>query len=149
MLLERRVLHRDISLGNVMFHRTGGMGNTRRLIDFDLAKRIAAEDQSSRTPGDFRTVCSVLACHAIRWPADALPQGTRMYQSYKLLVGSKRDWPHLRPHDYLDDLESFFYVLCHVCFLHKNGEPMASFSTHETLAEWNSGKPNDKWSFIT
>jgi len=149
MLLERRILHRDVSLGNIMFDHAGGMGNTGRLIDFDLAKRIAAEDQSSRTPGDFRTVCSVLACHAIRRPAHALPQGTRMYQSYKLLIGSTEDSPDLRPHDYLDDLESFFYVLCHVCFLYKNGEPIASFSTHETLAEWNSGNTKFKGYFLS
>src|SRR5882762_5368488 len=63
MLLERQVLHRDISLGNIMFDHAGGIGNTGRLIDFDLAKRIAVGDQLFMTPGDFRTVRSVHVCY--------------------------------------------------------------------------------------
>lgn len=38
-------------------------------------------------------------------------QGTKAYLSYKLLVGKTE---MLGPHDHMDDLESFFYVLCHL-----------------------------------
>ena len=64
MLLENQILHRDISLGNVMYHHVGGEGSTGRLIDFDLAKRVTAGDIMVRTAGDFRTVRFILACAA-------------------------------------------------------------------------------------
>ena len=55
MLLERRYLHRDISLGNIMFDPRGGDENVGRLIDFDLAKHVEFGSNTS-TEGDFRTV---------------------------------------------------------------------------------------------
>jgi len=58
MFLENDVLHRDVSLGNVMFDPRGGKGGIGRLIDFDLAKRMKAEEPVVATPGDFRTVRS-------------------------------------------------------------------------------------------
>jgi len=71
-----------------------------------------------------------------------------MYQSFKLLKGTQRGSDNLRPHDYLDDLESFFYVLCHVCFLYNGGKRMDPFSTHDILADWNDGKPAFKLDFM-
>src|SRR5882762_3820869 len=71
-----------------------------------------------------------------------------MYQSFKLLKGAERASPSLRPHDYLDDLESFFYVLCHVCFLYNGGERMDPFLTHNILADWNDGRSDSKLSFM-
>ena len=62
MLLKNRILHRDISLGNIMYDGDGGEGNTGRLIDFDLARYVTAGDTMVRTPRDFRTVCFILAC---------------------------------------------------------------------------------------
>jgi len=56
-----------------------------------------------------------------------------MYQSYKLLSGPS---PNVRPHDFMDDLESFFYVLCHVTFLYNPGRLMKSVSSHEILCDW-------------
>jgi len=56
-----------------------------------------------------------------------------MYQSYKVLSGPS---PNVRPHDFMDDLESFFYVLCHVTFLYNPGRPMKSVSSHEILRPW-------------
>jgi serine/threonine protein kinase len=56
MLLERGILHRDISLGNIMFDSHGGEGNEGRLIDFDLAKRVGDGRYMVKTPGDFQTV---------------------------------------------------------------------------------------------
>ena len=53
MLLEHRYLHRDVSLGNIMFDPLGGDKNLGRLID--LAKRVEFGSKTS-TEGDFRTV---------------------------------------------------------------------------------------------
>src|SRR5882762_10937296 len=61
MLLKNHILHRDISLGNIMYDGDGGEGNTGRLIDFDLAKHVAAGDPMVRTPRDFQTVRFILA----------------------------------------------------------------------------------------
>ena len=72
-----------------------------------------------------------------------------MYQSFKLLKGAQQPSLGLRPHDYLDDFESFFYVLCHVCFLYNGGKHMNRFSTHNMLADWNDGRSDSKWSFMT
>ena len=55
MLLERRYLHRDVSLGNIMFDPRGGDENLGRLIDFNLAKCVEFGLKTS-TEGDFRTV---------------------------------------------------------------------------------------------
>jgi len=59
MLLEHRYLHRDVSLGNIMFDPRGGDKNLGRLIDFDLAKHVEFGSKAS-TEGDFRTVGVVL-----------------------------------------------------------------------------------------
>ena len=71
-----------------------------------------------------------------------------MYQSFKLLKGAQRPSSSLWPHDYMDDLESFFYVLSHVCLLYNGGKQMDHFATDHRLADWNSGKPEFKWSFM-
>ena len=63
MLLENNILHRDVSLGNVMFDAHGGEGGIGRLIDFDLAKRIIDKAKSDvATEGDFRTVRLNIFC---------------------------------------------------------------------------------------
>jgi len=72
-----------------------------------------------------------------------------MYQSFKLLRGAQRASPSLWPQDYLDDLESFFYVLSHVCFLYNGGRHIKNFATDHRLADWNDGRPDFKWTFIT
>ena len=56
-----------------------------------------------------------------------------MYQSYKILGGPLLN---VRPHDFMDDLESFFYVLCHVTFLYDGGNGMRSPSNHPELRKW-------------
>jgi hypothetical protein len=41
-------------------------------------------------------------------------QGTRAFQSISVLRSGDTDHPP--PHDYLDDLQPFFYVICWICF---------------------------------
>jgi serine/threonine protein kinase len=55
LLLDRNILHRDISLGNIMFDADGDSGNTGRLIDLDMAKVITFPP-AKMTEGDTRTV---------------------------------------------------------------------------------------------
>src|SRR5882762_5277901 len=67
-------------------------------------------------------------------PAD-FHQGTHMYQSYKVL---SEPHPDVRPHDFMDDLESFFYVWCHVTFLYDGGRSIQPTFNHPVLHDWNS-----------
>jgi len=60
-----------------------------------------------------------------------------MYQSYKVL---SEPHPNVRPHDFMDDLESFLYVLCHVTLLYDGGRPMKPTSSHAELKAWNSAR---------
>jgi len=53
-----------------------------------------------------------------------------MYRSYKLL---SRPSPNVRRHDFIDDLESFLYVLYHAAFLCNPGGTMNPISSHEML----------------
>ncbi|KDQ08175.1 hypothetical protein BOTBODRAFT_119008, partial [Botryobasidium botryosum FD-172 SS1] len=92
LLIECQILHRDISIHNIMFHSTGGEGNTGRVIDLDLAADVERLWRGGgRTEGDVRI-------------------GTHGYRSCKTLRHANTSFP-LGPHDHMDDLESFFYVL--------------------------------------
>ena len=62
MLLKHGILHRDISLGNIMFDPSGGDKNLGRLINFDLAKYVTfMHGSETNTRGDFRTVSLVFS----------------------------------------------------------------------------------------
>jgi len=56
MLLQRRYLHRNVSLSNIIFSPSGGDKNLGRLVDFDLAKRVEFGLGTS-TQDDSQTVC--------------------------------------------------------------------------------------------
>src|SRR5882762_10905431 len=112
----------------------------------NLDRRRARREISGRWVSSLK-----VACPSSSWLTDTVAyfnQGTHMYQSYKLLSG-----PHanVRPHDFMDDLESFFYVLCHVTFLYDGGRPMKPTSSHPALHDWNSRRrdaANAKHSFL-
>ncbi|TFK69108.1 hypothetical protein BDN72DRAFT_897574 [Pluteus cervinus] len=101
-LWERRVLHRDISINNTLLGKENALPGSRGvLIDLDRAMSRKA--------------------HTVR---DPVSYGTRAFQSIAVLrsdtvredteaQGSLGVGPY--PHDYLDDIESLFYVLCWVC----------------------------------
>ncbi|KAF5341153.1 hypothetical protein D9611_006045 [Ephemerocybe angulata] len=96
-LLNRQVLHRDISMYNILLKGPDSApGRSGVLIDLDLA--VWAERGVSNTKADVN-------------------KGTRMYQSISALCSSDPTNDHPSPPlDYLDDLESFFYVFCHLIF---------------------------------
>ncbi|TFK23561.1 hypothetical protein FA15DRAFT_567536, partial [Coprinopsis marcescibilis] len=96
-LIEERILHWDISVNNILLRTFGAMEGWRGvLIDLDVAVRLS----SLRThAADHRT-------------------GTRIFQSLSAL--NSFQYPKTtQAHDHLDDIESFFYVLCYLMFFYK------------------------------
>ncbi|KAH9476244.1 hypothetical protein JR316_0011815 [Psilocybe cubensis] len=90
---DKHILHRDVSINNILHGKEGSVEGSRGvLIDLDMA--ICLTRQAPLT-GTFRT-------------------GTRAFQSITVLR-SEKNGEHARPHDYLDDLESFFYVFAWIC----------------------------------
>ncbi|KAF6760782.1 hypothetical protein DFP72DRAFT_881464 [Ephemerocybe angulata] len=119
-LLKRGVLHRDVSAHNILLTGTSGThSRSSVLIDFDLA--VWAERGVSSTKPDGN-------------------KGTRMYQSISALRDSDPESEHPPPPlDYLDDLESFFYVFCHLIF--KFSQPGKLLEkTRVFMRDWESLK---------
>ncbi|KAF6755135.1 hypothetical protein DFP72DRAFT_811985 [Ephemerocybe angulata] len=95
-LLKKGVLHCDISTGNILFGQPGttpGLGFRGILIDLDYAVEY------DHAAGPFMSRRAV---------------GTAFYQSIILLRGV---FARYKPaHDYIDDLESFYYILVDLIF---------------------------------
>ncbi|KZT19330.1 hypothetical protein NEOLEDRAFT_1078111, partial [Neolentinus lepideus HHB14362 ss-1] len=125
-LLRIGILHRDISLRNILLDRREGKdgGGWGILIDFDMA--ISLDRNESQVKTDFRT-------------------GTRAFQSYKVLHG-------LGVHDHLDELESCFYVFSWLVFTFR-GPRVSVHPLPHYLEAWESGDMeatrNSKRAFLT
>ncbi|KAI0040239.1 hypothetical protein FA95DRAFT_1650388, partial [Auriscalpium vulgare] len=120
-LLVKGILHRDVSLFNIMFDKHARDGVLGRLIDFDLAKKFKDLFDKNATGGDLRT-------------------GTRMYQSVKVLRGDPNVFG---VHDHMDDLESFFYVLIHLsAAFTSDSRPIDAFVLPPELQGWNNPDPH-------
>ncbi|KZP29235.1 hypothetical protein FIBSPDRAFT_678858, partial [Athelia psychrophila] len=88
-LFQKYILHRDVSMMNVLVCPTDSPGRFRGvLFGLDLAVRLDRDETLPKC--DYRT-------------------GTRFYQSIHVLQAAGQ-------HDHLDDLESFFYLFCMLCF---------------------------------
>jgi len=59
LLLQEQILHRDVSLSNIMYDADGGSGNMGRLIDLNMVKVIKFPPVLM-TEGDLRTVSLTL-----------------------------------------------------------------------------------------
>ncbi|TEB23491.1 hypothetical protein FA13DRAFT_1601766, partial [Coprinellus micaceus] len=93
-----RILHRDISHNNVLFGQEGAAEGERGvLIDLDIAFR-ATEDKPT-----------VRVDHNL---------GTRVFQSM-CVIGNAYLQQRSPAYDYLDDLESFLYLLAYIFLLYK------------------------------
>ncbi|KAF9048894.1 hypothetical protein BJ165DRAFT_1067039 [Panaeolus papilionaceus] len=88
---KKGVLHRDISKNNILLGNSDAAKGFRGvLIDLDLA--IYTKRDKSLFEKDSRT-------------------GTHAFQSFIILSTQPHQARYAAPHDYLDDLESFFWVL--------------------------------------
>ncbi|KAF6760716.1 hypothetical protein DFP72DRAFT_756616, partial [Ephemerocybe angulata] len=96
-LRAKGILHRDVSMQNVLLGSLNAPPGLRGiLIDLDMASWT--------------------------WALDALRAesglGTKRFQSVAVLRNLKLVLPP--QHDHLDDLESFFHILCHLLLLYKS-----------------------------
>ncbi|KAJ3549042.1 hypothetical protein NMY22_g1041 [Coprinellus aureogranulatus] len=113
-LLKKGILHRDVSLHNLLFGPldvSDGLHGV--LIDLDMA--VWAEDQLPFIRADPHV-------------------GTRMYQSISVLRSQIVD--PAPPQDYLDDLESFFYIFCQLVFSFERPGRLVR-SIPDFLRHWN------------
>ncbi|KDR85780.1 hypothetical protein GALMADRAFT_52865, partial [Galerina marginata CBS 339.88] len=87
------ILHRDVSINNILIGLPGSKPGYRGLlIDLDLS--VWTDPRRNPAELEIRT-------------------GTRAFQSVNVLHSYDPD-RRAHSHDYLDDLESFFYVLCFI-----------------------------------
>ncbi|KAL1742495.1 hypothetical protein HDZ31DRAFT_43118 [Schizophyllum fasciatum] len=150
------IIHRDVSIHNILLGLDDAADGWKGvLIDLDMA--ISARRERSDLGVDFRTASTCFL------PSSALylivtMQGTRAFQSIQVLrscaaitkdpkapAGSQR-----LMHDYMDDLESFYWCLCWICFSYDGpGQP----TENEMLDQWQQSDPaaaaNAKVSHLT
>jgi len=122
------ILHRDISMNNVLVNEEDTSPWPGFLIDLDLAIR---EDRLGLSGAHDKT-------------------GTKVFMSIRALLGQK--------HSFMDDLESFFWVLFWIC-IHYTGpnEPSRVVDAYEKwnymptddLALIKSGIISDELDFLT
>ncbi|TEB37855.1 hypothetical protein FA13DRAFT_1656842 [Coprinellus micaceus] len=109
-----RILHRDISHNNILLGKGGAEKGSRGiLIDLDMAFR--ALDANSTVTADQDV-------------------GTRLFQSHSVLMSAYLK-KHSPAHDYLDDLESFFYLLAYIFLSYRpDGTPLPSGEEGPSIA---------------
>ncbi|KAF6760830.1 hypothetical protein DFP72DRAFT_1092123 [Ephemerocybe angulata] len=120
-LLTNRILHRDITIDNIMIVK--GEGSLRGFI-FDLDMALVAKAKISSTG---RT-------------------GLRLFMSVALLRDAKKRRLSPAVHDYLDDLEAFFYVVNKLLYGFSGpGAPVPRSSdvTTSILARWEIPSDDD------
>ncbi|KAF5336953.1 hypothetical protein D9611_002966 [Ephemerocybe angulata] len=117
-LVSKGVLHKDISIQNILFGAPGATPGRRGvLIDLDMANWI----RSSR---------SELRVNPFL--------GTRRFQSISVLISElRRCYPS---HDFFDDLESIFYVLCTLVLIFEN-PGVRNESDDQEFALWEHSDP--------
>ncbi|KIM49671.1 hypothetical protein M413DRAFT_113970 [Hebeloma cylindrosporum] len=120
-LWNANILHRDITLNNISIGLPGSTEGSRGvIIDFDMA--IWPTRTMSLAEVDF-------------------PTGTRAFQSVVALMSTViATKSHRLCYDHLDDLESFFYILCWICFGH-SGSREKVHPWPRTLKNWESLDP--------
>ncbi|KAJ2913149.1 hypothetical protein MD484_g7249, partial [Candolleomyces efflorescens] len=117
-LFKRGTIHRDVSLQNVLLGKPGAeQGERGILIDFDISTLRHLKTPATRH------------------------MGTRLYQSVAVLYSNK--YPHPLPHDHLDDLESFLYVLANIMFAYDSaGVPCPA---DRIIADWDKHEHDWYW----
>ncbi|KAH9484435.1 hypothetical protein JR316_0003917 [Psilocybe cubensis] len=118
-LWNYRVLHRDISISNILLDNNG----QGTLIDFSEAIWLENENLVP----DF-------ANHNT---------GTRPFQS-TIVLRSLNDRTQRTTHDYFDDLESFFHVLCYIALRNEcaKEKPISVHASPIFIRPWNEETPS-------
>ncbi|TRM70364.1 hypothetical protein BD626DRAFT_544754 [Schizophyllum amplum] len=128
-LWDMYILHRDVSITNILMGVLDAPEGWKGvLIDLDMAVSLLSE--SSKVGVDYRT-------------------GTRAFQSLHVLNSyeyelADPDAQTVPPdsqrlmHDYSDDLESFYWCLCWICFSY---DGPGKFAQTDMLTEWGSDSP--------
>ena len=111
-LLQKNILHRDISIGNVLITEDEQEGF---LIDLDHAIRV---DRECASGANGRT-------------------GTKVFMSIGLL--EEVDGEGRQPHSFMDDLESMFWLLFWIC-VHYSG-PVGESVGSTGYEDWNFRSP--------
>ncbi|TFK48625.1 hypothetical protein OE88DRAFT_1634374 [Heliocybe sulcata] len=112
-LLSIGILHRDISINNIVLDRRPDTDTSAKLIDMDMAIRLDRTGSGVKT--DVRT-------------------GTRAFQSLKVLEG-------IGQHDHLDELEFCFWLFCYIIFTYdapgklKKNPPLSIRRFHASRSE--------------
>ncbi|KAF5340990.1 hypothetical protein D9611_006070 [Ephemerocybe angulata] len=114
-LLKAGVLHQDISIDNILFGEGGG---EYKGVIIDLGMAAEVNGPSTYVPVEH-------------------PGGTYLYTSVCVLDALNPCYPAL-PRDYLDDLESFFYVFCHLLYGFEGPGRQAAdaYKPDSVLARW-------------
>ncbi|RXW13099.1 hypothetical protein EST38_g12754 [Candolleomyces aberdarensis] len=133
-LLDRNIIHRDISLNNILLGlEDANEGSRGVLIDLDLA--LKSFGPLSEIPVDFRT-------------------GTRTFQSLMVLRSYDLQPAFIPEYDYLDDIEAFFWVFAYIVLGYTpDGHRMPEHKSRElTVWSWNDSHPRHalakKWAFL-
>jgi serine/threonine protein kinase len=120
LFLEKKTLHRDVSLHNVILtdpEETSGRSGL--LIDLELSVEVG--DDGRNRSVEARTMT-----------------GTLEYMAIEILEGALRSKTDGTQHTYRHDLESFFYVLLSAC-IHYGWEDGMAPRTNP-LHEWYTGR---------
>ncbi|KAJ2916709.1 hypothetical protein MD484_g3713, partial [Candolleomyces efflorescens] len=130
-LLSKGIIHRDISPSNILLGQLGAEEGLRGiLIDLDFAFK-----------------CGVLGPDRANHK-----KGTRPFQSLMVLKTSALKPHRISAHDYLDDLESFFWVFSYLLIVYKaDGTVAPKTILHEYLDSWNvapRGASSAKFTFL-
>ncbi|RXW15296.1 hypothetical protein EST38_g10560 [Candolleomyces aberdarensis] len=116
---DRRILHRDISISNILLGNPGAQKGLRGfLIDLDMA--IFWNRDPSEIIADCRT-------------------GTRLFQSIMVLRSFEKKFQ--TTHDYLDDMESYFYVLCYLMFCFSGAGDHVKAIIADEIKSWDDDNP--------
>ncbi|KAJ2914988.1 hypothetical protein MD484_g5418, partial [Candolleomyces efflorescens] len=119
-LFKKGILHRDVSINNIVLGNSRAKPGERGiLIDLDVATR-----------------CNEAGVHPdLDWRI-----GAQIFQSIILLYSTEFEDPdEVIPHDHLDDLESFIYVLAYIIY-HYDCHGV-SYPPDKLLKIWDTSKP--------